>query len=612
MTFSFTQFGGGAWVARFFRFCCAGLGLALLPTGAALAQAPAWELALSGHNNPPGTTGISVTTASAVDIRGNVFITGFFTGTVSFGNTLLTNAGTGTTADVFVAKWDATAQGFTWATSGGGLGEDEGRSIAVSGRSVYVSGMFTSNSNASIAGQQLAGAGVQDLFVAKYVDTSTGNTPATSSFENAWATSGGGTGIDVATDIAVNGRNVYITGIFASYSSTSIAGQPLAGAGSADMFVAKYVDTSTGNTPATSSFANAWATSGGGTNGDVGRGIAVSGSNVFVTGDFTSNSNVSIAGQSLAGAGQQDVFVAKYVDTSTGSTPATSSFANAWATSGGGMGAELGQRIAVNGTSVYVTGTFSSNAFASFAGQSLAGAGSLDIFVAKYIDTSTGNTPATSSFENGWATSGGGTGGDLGLGIAVSGTSVYVTGVFISNSNASIAGRPLPGAGGDDVFVAKYVDTSTGNTQLTSSFANGWATSGGGSGNDRGRGLAVGSGRVYVVGSATPPATFGSISFGNSANGITGYLAALAAPVLATAKPSTEVLTLSPNPAHGAAQLTGVTPHAAVAVLDALGRPVCIAKADAAGTAPLALPVGLAPGVYLVRSGTQVRRLVVE
>jgi hypothetical protein len=47
-------------------------------------------------------------------------------------------------------------------------------------------------------------------------------------------------------------------------------------------------------------------------------------------------------------------------------------------------------------------------------------------------------------------------------------------------------------------------------------------------------------------------------------------------------------------------------------VLDALGRPVTTATADAAGTARLALPAGLAPGVYLVRSGTQVRRLVVE
>jgi hypothetical protein len=71
-------------------------------------------------------------------------------------------------------------------------------------------------------------------------------------------------------------------------------------------------------------------------------------------------------------------------------------------------------------------------------------------------------------------------------------------------------------------------------------------------------------------------------------------------------------LTLSPNPAHDVARLTGVTPHAAVVVRDALGPPVSGTTADAAGTARLALPAGRAPGVYLVRSGSQVRRLVVE
>jgi hypothetical protein len=391
-SFFFTPFGGGAVVARTLRFWCSGLGLALLPTGTALAQAPAWELAMSG-NNQTSTTNFSVATAAAVDARGNVFVTGYFAGTVSFGSTQLTSAGGD---DLFVAKWDATAQGFTWATRGGGTGLDEGRGIAV------------------------------------------------------------------------------------------------------------------------------------------------------------------------------------------------------------------------NGTNVYVTGAFNSNANASIAGQGLAGAGGLDVFVAKYVDTSTGSTPATSSFVNAWATSGGGTGNDTGLDIAVSGPGVFVTGLFVSNTSASFAGQALAGAGLQDVFVAKYVDTSTGSTPATSSFANAWATSAGGTGNDRGWGLAVSGSRLYVVGNVIPPATFGSISFGSS--GSDGYfLAALpAATPTATAAAVAQVLTLSPNPAHGAARLTGVAPRAAVAVLDALGRPVTKATADAAGTARLALPAGLAPGVYLVRSGAQVRRLVVE
>jgi uncharacterized protein (DUF2141 family) len=71
-------------------------------------------------------------------------------------------------------------------------------------------------------------------------------------------------------------------------------------------------------------------------------------------------------------------------------------------------------------------------------------------------------------------------------------------------------------------------------------------------------------------------------------------------------------LALFPNPTHGAATLTGAQPGAVVTVLDALGRQVLTAPADAAGTAVLALPAGLASGVYVVRTGSQALRLTVE
>ncbi|WP_226163070.1 LamG-like jellyroll fold domain-containing protein [Hymenobacter terricola] len=72
-------------------------------------------------------------------------------------------------------------------------------------------------------------------------------------------------------------------------------------------------------------------------------------------------------------------------------------------------------------------------------------------------------------------------------------------------------------------------------------------------------------------------------------------------------------LALYPNPAHGGtATLTGATPGTLVTVLDALGRPVTSAPADAAGTAQLALPAGLPAGVYVVRAGGKALRLTVE
>jgi alpha-tubulin suppressor-like RCC1 family protein len=69
-------------------------------------------------------------------------------------------------------------------------------------------------------------------------------------------------------------------------------------------------------------------------------------------------------------------------------------------------------------------------------------------------------------------------------------------------------------------------------------------------------------------------------------------------------------LSLYPNPTSGpSAALHGATPGAAVQVLDALGRPVLTTAADASGTARLS---GLAPGIYLVRSGSSTLRLSVE
>ena len=63
-------------------------------------------------------------------------------------------------------------------------------------------------------------------------------------------------------------------------------------------------------------------------------------------------------------------------------------------------------------------------------------------------------------------------------------------------------------------------------------------------------------------------------------------------------------LALFPNPATRTTTLTGATADALIYVLDALGRTVTTATADAAGTAVLTLPTSLPGGLYLVRSGT--------
>ena len=73
-----------------------------------------------------------------------------------------------------------------------------------------------------------------------------------------------------------------------------------------------------------------------------------------------------------------------------------------------------------------------------------------------------------------------------------------------------------------------------------------------------------------------------------------------------------EGLALYPNPATARTTLTGTQPGALVQVFDALGRVVAAATANATGTAALALPAGLATGVYVVRTGNKALRLSVE
>ncbi|WP_151089263.1 T9SS type A sorting domain-containing protein [Hymenobacter baengnokdamensis] len=79
-----------------------------------------------------------------------------------------------------------------------------------------------------------------------------------------------------------------------------------------------------------------------------------------------------------------------------------------------------------------------------------------------------------------------------------------------------------------------------------------------------------------------------------------------------TLTPASAGLALFPNPTKATTTLTGATAGTTIQVLDALGRVVSTTTADATGAATLALPAGLASGVYIVRTGSQALRLLVQ
>ena len=169
-----------------------------------------------------------------------------------------------------------------------------------------------------------------------------------------------------------------------------------------------------------------------------------------------------------------------------------------WAVQAGGSDRDAGNGIAVDSSgNAYIAGHFLGNA--TFGSTKLTSSGDYDIFVAKL----------TSSGYWEWAVKAGGSGHDIGNGIAVdSKGNAYVTGYF--SENATFGSTSLVSSGAlddDDIFVAKL--SSSGSWQ--------WTVKAGGSHSDIGNGIAVdSSGNAYVTGNFYETATFGSTSLVSS------------------------------------------------------------------------------------------------
>ena len=425
------------------------------------AQSPtlAWAKGMGGTVSDVGRS-------IAVDGAGNVYTTGYFSGTVDFdpnaGVSNLTSAGS---VDIFVSKLDARGN-LLWAKGIGGISAEIAYGIAVDATgNVYTTGYFTGtvdfDPNAGVS--NLTTAGGIDIFVSK-LDT-TGNL--------VWAKAMGGTGADSAIGIAVDiTGDVYTTGYFNGTADfdPNAGVLNLTSAAFSDIFVSKI--------DASGTFV--WAKAMGGTSGDQGKSVVVDGvGNVYTTGSFqgTADFDPNAGVLNFTTDGNDDIFVSKL--------DATGNLV--WAKKMGGSTNDTGNSIVVDATgNVYTTGSFSVTVdFDPNSGVSnLTVTGAMDIFVSK-LD-------ASGNFV--WAKAMGGTSFDIGLGIALDATgNIYTTGHFQEtadfNPNAGVSN--LTAAGFHDIFVSKLDATGT--------FA--WAKAMGGStGNDYGYGIAVNGGNVHTTG----------------------------------------------------------------------------------------------------------------
>ena len=577
--------------------------LAIACTRPAQAQNNQLNVAQAAVVGTTTTSAYMLDLAATVDAQGNTYLTGAFAGTVRFGAFALTSADS--QYDVYVAKRDA-AGTYLWAVQGGGPGRQQAKALAVdAGGNVYVTGNFTSVPTATFGNTTLTNAAAvgtttSDAFVAKLDGT-------TRAWQ--WAVSaGGGTrvnGDDEGTAVAVDGLgNVYVAGDFDSsvafFGPGLQLGNPYPGFGS--VFLAKL-------TPA-----GVWAWAKGQDYlGSAAAGLTVDAfQDVYLTGNYYRGG--ATFGPFVLRSGIGEVFVAKIDGAGTWQ----------WATGTGPM-----VRLHSYQRAVSVSAATSDGA----GGLYVAGAYGLGLVTPDTVlfgrTVLVNNSPVglpASRARNGyvarldaatgawrWAVQSTGNGDDyLGRPLLDGEGHVYASGSIepgVGNGGSFFGSAGLNSAGGKDIVVAQ-LDTA-GRWQ--------WARRTGGPNSEtatlcridaQGRGVLAGN----FTGASGQVGPFALAPFNPVLN--ISYFTAVLGPngaVLAI-RPAAAAPTLAvfPNPARNAVSVAGAPPGQPVQVLDVLGRQVLTGQMPTQGLLQLTLPTGLPAGVYLVRAGTQTRRLVVE
>lgn len=158
------------------------------------------------------------------DAKGEITLTGGFTGTIDFGNGPMTGNGGN---DVFLARIASDGSPI-WSKSFGDIGEQSARAIATDASgNVLLAGAFLGNLD--LGGGALSSMGSEDIFVAKF----------NAMGDHLWSKSFGDASQQVPRAIAVDTKGrVFITGSVAG--SADFGGGPLTSAGLTDAFLAEF------------------------------------------------------------------------------------------------------------------------------------------------------------------------------------------------------------------------------------------------------------------------------------------------------------------------------------------------------------------------------------
>ena len=359
-----------------------------------------------------GGTGADWALGIALDANANVYLTGYFSDSATFGSSTLVSNGI---SDAFIAKMDTNGN-WMWAKNAGGISSDYGYAIAVdSSANVYVTGCFLGS--ADFGGTTLQSLGNTDVFISKL--NSAGD----------WLTTvqGGGVSYDYGYSIAVDDQfHVYLTGIF--QGTTGFGTTSLSSVGGYDVFITKLDD----------SLNWLWAKRVGGSVSDWAYAIAVdSAHNIYLTGSFVGS--ITFGSQVINSTGNEDIYIAK-MDTNSNWM---------WARKAGGTSVDYSYSLALDNTgNAYIGGYFTGSA--AFGTFGVVSRGATDAFIAKI----------NSSGEWLWAKRAGGTSVDKGSAVSTDiNSNVYFTGTFYETASfvyTTVADSIMVTSGGAaDVFVTK-------------------------------------------------------------------------------------------------------------------------------------------------------------
>lgn len=419
-----------------------------------------WSKSIGGSLND-ATSGI------CADGKGNVYITGSFTGKADLSKSQKLNAEGN--EDLSLLKYNFEGK-LVWARQIGSTPKEAGASICIdSAGGLYVCGMWGGDELSQKSG--IASTVQSHVYVAKF-DTTDGKT--------IWYKSTSGGGKDAAYGICADkSGNVYVTGDF--QGSISFGGISLSSKGSSDVFLVKY--STEGKV--------LWAKRAGGEGLDAGTAVSADLSgNPVITGFFQHKAHF---GESiLQSTGFCDIFTAKY----------NTNGDIIWVRSAGGPDADdYGYGITTDEKgNVYITGMTSGESVFDF--MNLRNTGNFDMFLAKY----------GSDGQLFWATQAGGKQADAGYGITSTPDGcLYVTGYFTDNALFDTITVNGMGPNNENIFVAKY----TQNGRIV------WVFPAGGAKKDYGFSVAAwGVGNAFVSGYFTGESGFGDISLTTSSRSI--------------------------------------------------------------------------------------------